>query len=72
MGPLLKCMIKDCHVLYEKGIGPTEEKVRAVVETRESESVAKVRSFLGPVNFCCRFIPDLVTKTRAFAKINTN
>ena len=40
------------HVLSEKGIGPTEEKVRAVVETREPESVAEVRSFLGLVNFC--------------------
>ena len=49
------------HVLSEKGIGPIEKKVRAVIETREPESVAKVRSFLGLVNVCRRFIPDLAT-----------
>ena len=39
----------------QRGIGPTEEKVRALVEAREPESVAEVRSFLGIVNFCSRF-----------------
>ena len=44
------------HVLSEKGIGSTDEKVRAVVEAREPESVAEVRSLLGLVNFCSRFV----------------
>ena len=57
------------HVLSEKGIGPTEEKVRAVVETREPESVAEVRSFLGLVNFCSRFIPDLATTAEPLRKL---
>ncbi|XP_028413782.1 uncharacterized protein K02A2.6-like [Dendronephthya gigantea] len=48
-------------VLSEKGISCTEEKVKAVVEAREPESASEVRSFLGLVNYCGRFIPDLAT-----------
>lgn len=34
-------------LLSEKGIGPTEERVRALQETREPATVSEVRSFLG-------------------------
>ncbi|CAB4015033.1 Hypothetical predicted protein, partial [Paramuricea clavata] len=34
-------------LLSNRGIGPTEEKVRAVVEARESQNVTEVKSFLG-------------------------
>ena len=36
-------------------------KVEAVTEARQPESAAEVRSFLGLVNLCARFIPDLAT-----------
>ncbi len=36
-------------LLTQKGIGPTEERVRAVVEAREPQNASKVRSFLGLV-----------------------
>jgi hypothetical protein len=49
------------HVLSEKGIAPTEAKVKAVLEAREPATASEVRSFLGLVNFCSRFIPDLAT-----------
>ena len=42
-------------------IGPTESKVEAVVNVREPESVAEVRSFMGLVNFSTKFIPNLPT-----------
>ena len=48
-------------VLSEKGIGPTQEKVKAVVDAREPENVSEVKSFLGSVNFSARFILDLAT-----------
>jgi hypothetical protein len=48
-------------LLSNRGIGPTEEKVRAVVEAREPQNVTEVKSFLGLVNFSARFIPDLAT-----------
>ena len=47
------------HLLSARGIGPTQAKVEAVTEARKPESVAEVRSFLGLVNFCARFIQCL-------------
>ncbi|KAJ8414520.1 hypothetical protein AAFF_G00037220 [Aldrovandia affinis] len=48
-------------LLSEKGIGPTEERVRAVAEAREPENAAEVRSFLGLVGYSSRFIPQFAT-----------
>ena len=44
------------HVFSTREIGSTEEKLRAAVDAREPESVAEVRSLLGLVNFCSRFV----------------
>lgn len=49
------------YLLSARGIGPTESKVEAVVNAREPESVAEVRSFMGLVNFSAKFIPNLAT-----------
>ena len=49
------------YLLSTRGIGPTESKVEAVVNAREPESVAEVRSFMGLVNFSAEFIPNLAT-----------
>ena len=57
------------HVLSEKGIGPMEEKVKAVSEAREPECAFEVRSSLGLVNFCAQFIPDLATTADPLRKL---
>jgi len=44
-------------LLSEKGIGPTEDRVKAVLEAREPENAMDVRSFLGLANYSSRFIP---------------
>ena len=44
-------------LLSKHGIGPTEEKVRAVKEATRPSSASEVRSFLGLVGFSSRFIP---------------
>ena len=44
-----------------RGIAPTESKVEAVVNAREPESVAEIRSFRGLVNFSAKFILNLAT-----------
>ena len=43
------------------GIGPTEEKVRAVLESSRPATPTEVRSFLGMVGFSARFIPNFAT-----------
>ena len=47
--------------LSTRGIAPTESKVEAVVNAREPESVAEIRSFRGLVNFSAKFILNLAT-----------
>ena len=56
-------------LLSEKGIGPTEERVRALQETREPETVGEVRSFLGLANYSSRFIPHFATLTEPLRKL---
>ena len=56
-------------VLSSKGIGPTDEKVKAILEAREPESATEVRSFLGLVNFCARFIPELATTAEPLRRV---
>ena len=49
------------HVLSSRGLGVVADKVKALVNAREPESVSEVRSFLGLVNYSGKFIPDLAT-----------
>ena len=49
------------HVLSEKGISPAESKVEAVKNARNPENPSEVRSFLGLVNYCSRYIPNFST-----------
>jgi len=48
-------------VFSENGISCMTEKVKAVSEARESQTVSETCSFLGLVNYCRRFIPYLAT-----------
>ena len=49
------------HVLSGKGIAPQQSKKEAVLRTKVPETPSDVRSFMGLVNFCARFVPDLAT-----------
>ena len=57
------------HLLSARGIGPTKVKVEAVQQARQPESVSEIRSFLGLVTYCARFIPDLSTISEPLRKL---
>jgi hypothetical protein len=45
----------------DKGVSPTEDRVRAVRETPNPESAAALNSFLSGLNWSSRFLPDVCT-----------
>jgi len=47
------------HVLSKNAIGAPQSKIEAVENTRQPTNAAEVRSFLGMMNYCGRFIPNL-------------
>lgn len=51
------------------GISCTEEKVKAVKEARETRTVSETRSFIGLVNYCGRFTPDLATVSEPLRRL---
>lgn len=55
-------------VLSQRGIGPTEEKVKAVTEAREPQNASEVKSFLGLVNFNARFLATVTEPLRRLTK----
>ena len=48
-------------VLSANGISCAADKVEAVTSAREPQRASETRSYLGLVNYCGRFIPDLAT-----------
>ena len=56
-------------LLSEKGIGPTESKVKAIVDAAEPKNASEVRSFLGLAAFNARFIPDFATVTEPLRQL---
>jgi hypothetical protein len=49
------------HVISKEAISSAEDKIAAIKAAREPQTATEVRSFLGLVNFCARFIPNLAT-----------
>ena len=56
-------------LLNKHGVGPTEEKVRAVRETEPPTNVAELRSFLGLITFSSRLLPNLATTAEPLRKL---
>ncbi|KMQ85024.1 hypothetical protein RF55_16716 [Lasius niger] len=53
----------------ESGCRPIESKVVAIEKFRAPKTPEKVRSFLGLVNFCAAFIPNLATINEPLRKL---
>jgi hypothetical protein len=57
----LKSLTFFGHQLTSNGISPSDEKIEAIVRAEPPTCASELRSFLGLVQFCARFIPDLST-----------
>ena len=49
------------HQISQKGLHPTKEKVRAIVEAPAPQNVTQLKSFLGMLNYYGKFLPNLST-----------
>ena len=47
------------HKISQKGLQPTEEKVRAITEASPPTNVSQLRSFLGLINYYGKIFPNL-------------
>ena len=47
------------HKISEKGLQPTEDKIRAITEASPPTNVSQLRSFLGLINYYGKFFPNL-------------
>jgi hypothetical protein len=52
------------HTLHKGCIKPDARKVKMIMDWPVPKSVKELRSFLGMVNFCRRFIPQFSTRSR--------
>ena len=50
------------HIIDERGLHPTTEKVKAIQEAPKPKNVAELRSFLGIINCYSRFLPNLAAQ----------
>ena len=52
------------HSLNSEGLFPEPEKVNSVLNMKPPSNTSEVRSFLGLVTYCGKFIPNFVIITR--------
>ena len=51
------------------GISPDPEKINTIKQLRSPDNIKQLRSFLGMVNYCGRFIRDLQTLTKPLREL---
>ena len=57
------------HQLSDKGLDITQGKVEAIVNAEKPSNASEVRSFLGLITFCSRFVPNLSTLADPLRKL---
>ena len=57
------------HDLSKSGVTPSEEKVAAVQNAKPPKNVAEVRSFLGLVQYCAKFLPNFAQEAEPIRQL---
>ena len=57
------------HVISDKGVRVSEDKVRAVVQMPVPTSIANVQTLLGMVTYTCKFLKDLSAVTEPLRQL---
>ena len=57
------------HQISQKGLHPTKEKVRAIVEAPAPQNITQLKSFLGMLNYYSKFLPNLSTLLATLYKL---
>ena len=47
------------HKISAQGLQPTDEKIRAINSAPAPTNIAQLKSFLGLINYYCKFLPNL-------------
>ncbi|XP_057312326.1 uncharacterized protein K02A2.6-like [Hydractinia symbiolongicarpus] len=63
------------HTLSDKGLSPDNRKIEAVNTLKPPSNIKELRSFLGMINYCAKFLPnlaDLTAPLRVLTKKNVS
>ena len=57
------------HSISDRRVDPGADKVKAVLEAQSPKNVGELKSFLGLVSYCSKFIPFFSDKTQSLREL---
>ena len=57
------------HILSSEGLFPEPEKVNSILNMKPPSNTSEIRSFLGLVTYCGKFIPNFATITEPLRRL---
>jgi hypothetical protein len=57
------------HTVTAEGLMPQESKIEAVLNTTPPQNVKEVKSFLGLLNYCSKFLTNFATLSEPIRKL---
>ena len=57
------------HTLTSEGLKPQDSKIQAVLQTEKPTNVKEVKSYLGLVSYCSKFVPQFATISEPLRKL---
>ena len=57
------------HKISDKGLQPTEGKIKAIVEAPAPQNVSQLKAFLGMLNYYTKFLPNISSRLAPLYKL---